>query len=146
MEVETPGLYDTLHNKGRVEYITASEATKEATWLQQLTADFSAKSRTDHPAPTLYYDSQSTSHLIRNRVYHAKTNQTYRGEISLYLGVCHREEARSSERRYKGEHRRQPDEATPRSTLRGTKETYGTTTGERERESRIGQSRRRTQA
>ena len=57
----------------KAEYIAALDATKEAIWLHRLTANFSAKSRIDHPMSTLYCDSQSAIHLIRNLVYHAKT-------------------------------------------------------------------------
>ena len=53
--------------------IAASKVAKEPIWLHRLSTDFSAKGRTDHSAPTLYCDSQSALHLIRNLVYHAKT-------------------------------------------------------------------------
>ena len=54
-------------------YVAASEATKEAIWLHQLSAYFSAKGRIAHPTPTLYCDSQSAIHLIKNHVYNTKT-------------------------------------------------------------------------
>ena len=54
-------------------YMTASKVAKEAISLHRLSTDFSAKSRINHMAPTLYCDSQSTIHLIKNPVYHAKT-------------------------------------------------------------------------
>ena len=55
------------------EYIAASEATKEAIWLHQLLADFSAKDPNDHLVPTLYCNSESAIHIITNLVYHPKT-------------------------------------------------------------------------
>ena len=55
------------------ECIAASEAAKEAIWLQRLSVDFSAKSQIDHPTLTLYCDSHSAICLIRKPVYHAKT-------------------------------------------------------------------------
>ena len=54
------------------EYITTSEVAKGAIWLQRLSADILVKSRINHPAPTLYYDSQSKIHLTQNPVYHSK--------------------------------------------------------------------------
>ena len=39
--------------------------------MHQLSVDLSAKRRIDHPTQTLYCDSQSTVHLIKNHVYHA---------------------------------------------------------------------------
>ena len=54
------------------EYIVASEADKEAIWLHQLSANFSAKSQNVAPTPTLYCDTKSTIHLIRNPFYRAK--------------------------------------------------------------------------
>ena len=46
-------------------YIAMSEATKEAIWLHRLSIDFSAKSRINHPTPTLHCDSRSAIHLTR---------------------------------------------------------------------------------
>ena len=54
------------------EYKAASDAMKEATWLHKMSADFLAKRRIDHPTPTIYCDSQSAIHLIRNPNYHVK--------------------------------------------------------------------------
>ena len=54
------------------EYIAASKATKEAISLHLLSADFSAKDRINHPAPTLYCNSQSAIHLTTNPLYHTK--------------------------------------------------------------------------
>ena len=39
-----------------------------------MSADFSAKRRLNHPTPTIYCDSHNAIYLIRNPVYHAKTN------------------------------------------------------------------------
>ena len=51
--------------------------------------------------------------------------------ISSYPGAQNREEARRLEDQHRGEHRRLPDKATPRSTLRSTKDKDGTTTSDR---------------
>ena len=55
------------------EYIATSEAADEAIWLHWLSADISAKGRIERPAPTLYCNSQSAIHLIKNPVNHPKT-------------------------------------------------------------------------
>ena len=52
--------------------ITTSKAAKEVIWLHRLSIDLSVTSRIDHPTPTIYCDSQSAIHLIRNPIYHAK--------------------------------------------------------------------------
>ena len=51
--------------------------------------------------------------------------------VSSHPGARNKEEAQSPEDRHRGEHRRLPDEATPRSTLRSTKDRDGTTTSDR---------------
>ena len=56
------------------EYIATSDTTKEVVWLHRLSANFLPKRPLDRrPTPTIYCDSQSAIHLIRNPVYHAKT-------------------------------------------------------------------------
>ena len=55
------------------EYIAASEAAKEAIWLQRLTADFTDSGPESASTPTLYCDSQSAIHLVRNPIIHSKT-------------------------------------------------------------------------
>ena len=54
------------------EYIATSDAAEEAVWLHPLLADFSVKRLFDDPTPTIYCESQSAIHLIRNRIYHTK--------------------------------------------------------------------------
>ena len=56
-----------------VEYIASSEAAKGSHLAQLIIGYFFYKGRIDHPAPTLYCDSQSAIHLVKNPVYHAKT-------------------------------------------------------------------------
>ena len=56
----------------KAKYITISESTKESIWLHQLSVDFTAKRRIDHPTSTIYCDSQSTIHLMQNPFYHTK--------------------------------------------------------------------------
>ena len=60
------------------QYKDGSEARKEAIWLHRLSTDFLATSQIDYPAPTIYFDSQSTINLIRILVYHAKMKQIIR--------------------------------------------------------------------
>ena len=55
-----------------LEYMVASEATKETIWLYRLTANFSTTSRIDQPVLTILCDSLSVIHLIYNPVYDAK--------------------------------------------------------------------------
>ena len=50
-----------------VEYVAASEAIKQSILLL-----YRLSNRIDHPTSTLYIDSQSAIHLIRNPIYHAK--------------------------------------------------------------------------
>ncbi|MCO5592943.1 hypothetical protein L7F22_046947 [Adiantum nelumboides] len=52
------------------EYVAASEACKEAIWLARLVTDLGIKEET----PMLHCDSQSAIQLVRNSVYHSKTN------------------------------------------------------------------------
>ena len=54
----------TVLSTTEAEYIVASDATKEVVWLHRLSADFSVKRQLDHPALTIYCDSQSVIHLI----------------------------------------------------------------------------------
>ena len=68
---KTSRVHDHVYHRGRD--IAASEAAKEAIWLHRMTANFSATSRIDHPALTVYCNSQSAIHLLDNPVYHAKT-------------------------------------------------------------------------
>ena len=56
----------------KTEYIAGSEAAKEVIWLHRLWTNFLAKRRIDHIVPTIYCDSQSAIHRIRNSIYHAK--------------------------------------------------------------------------
>ena len=71
MEVEITKLHDTLDNRGRLHSRIGSN---QGSHLAALTIDwFSAKGWIDHSAPTLYCDSQSAIHLIKNPVNHAKT-------------------------------------------------------------------------
>ena len=71
LEIQTSRLYGTLHD--RAEYIAASEAAKEAIWLQRLTADFTDSDPESVSTPTLYCDSQSVIHLVRNPIIYKKT-------------------------------------------------------------------------
>ena len=61
----------------------------------------------------------------------SREEETYWVMISSYPGAQNREEARRLEDQHRGEHRRLPDKATPRSTLRSTKDKDGTTTSDR---------------
>ncbi|MCO5564489.1 hypothetical protein L7F22_018150 [Adiantum nelumboides] len=51
-----------------VEYIAASEASKEAIWLARIVSDLSISAET----PTLHCDSQSAIKLAKNPMFHAK--------------------------------------------------------------------------
>ncbi|MCO5602391.1 hypothetical protein L7F22_056522 [Adiantum nelumboides] len=51
------------------EYVTATEASKEALWLMRLVEELGIKSQ----VPVLHCDSQSAIMLARNPVFHAKT-------------------------------------------------------------------------
>ena len=51
------------------EYVSTSEACKEAVWLGRLVIDLGIKEQ----MPMLHCDSQSAIQLARNPVYHAKT-------------------------------------------------------------------------
>ena len=53
----------------KAEYMAATEAAKEAIWLQGLVEDLGlAQEQID-----VYFDSQSAIHLAKNQVYHART-------------------------------------------------------------------------
>ena len=75
----------------------------------------------------------NTDHLwqiLESNTPHSESNlsherKTYWGMVSSHPGARNKEEAQSPEDQHRGEHRRLPDEATPRSPLRHTKETNG---------------------
>ena len=63
----------TTRSTTKDDYIVVLEIVKDAIWLHRQSINFSAKSQIDHSALTGHCDSQSTIHLIRNPIYHAKT-------------------------------------------------------------------------
>ena len=62
----------TTRSTTKDDYIVVLEIVKDAIWLHRQSINFSAKSQIDHSALTGHCDSQSTIHLIRNLVYHAR--------------------------------------------------------------------------
>ena len=62
-------------------------------------------------------------------------DEAHWGMVSSYPGARNREETWSLEDRHRGEHRRLPDKATPKSTLRSTNDEDGATTSDRAEES-----------
>jgi hypothetical protein len=63
----------TTFSMTEAEYIAASKVAKEAIWLQRLTADFTDSGPESVSTLTLYCDSQSAIHLVRNPIIHTKT-------------------------------------------------------------------------
>ena len=51
------------------EYVSATEASKEMTWLQRFMGELGKK----HDMGTLYSDSQSAIHLAKNSAFHSRT-------------------------------------------------------------------------
>ena len=52
-----------------VEYVAATEASKEMIWLQRFMGELGK----EHDKGTLYSDSQSAIHLAKNSAFHSKT-------------------------------------------------------------------------
>jgi hypothetical protein len=61
------------------EYMTATQACKEAIWIKKLMEELGHKQEKIH----LYCDSQSALHIARNPAFHSRTK--HRCSVSLYL-------------------------------------------------------------
>ena len=53
----------------KVEYVAATEASKEMIWLQRFMGELGK----EHDMGTLYSDSQSAIHLAKNSTFHSRT-------------------------------------------------------------------------
>ena len=92
----------TALSKTGAENIAASEATKEAIWLQRLTTDFKDSGSETVSTPTLSCDYTPCAESD-----HTQEDKAHRGTVSPYPGAHHGKEIRSPEDRHRAEHRQQ---------------------------------------
>ena len=138
MEVESSKVHDPVYHKGQVNSnIERGEGSNLVAPTDCQFFSFSYEpNRPSNTDNLLWLTKRNTSHKQPSLW---REDETHWGAVSSHLGANNQKEALSPEDPHRGEHRRLPGEATPRTTLRSSKDNDGTMTCDR-----AGQSRTRS--